>query len=83
VVSRVTVVGETGAPEHALAPWSIVGVGDFNGDGKADLLWRTKDGGGMQIWMMNGGQVVSRVTVVGETGAPEDALPPWSIVASY
>jgi hypothetical protein len=47
------------------------------------ILWRTADGGGLQIWSMNGGQVVSRVTVVGETGAAEHALLPWSIVASY
>jgi hypothetical protein len=24
--------------------WHIVGVGDFNGDGRADILWRGDDG---------------------------------------
>jgi hypothetical protein len=44
----------------------------------AHSRWR-----GMQIWTINGGQVVSRVNVVGETGTAEHALLPWSIVASY
>ena len=27
---------------------------DFNGDGKADILWRHKDTGQLSIWLMNG-----------------------------
>ena len=38
--------------------WSIVGTGDFNGDGKTDILWRDTDGD-VAIWFMNGTQVVS------------------------
>jgi hypothetical protein len=30
-----------------------VGVGDFNGDAKADILWRHTDGS-IAIWLMNG-----------------------------
>ncbi len=33
--------------------WSIVGQRDFNGDGKADLLWRDTSGN-IAIWLMNG-----------------------------
>ena len=36
--------------------WHIIGSGDFDGDGKADLLWRT-DGGQLAIWEMNGTQI--------------------------
>ena len=29
------------------------GVGDFNGDGKADILWQN-DSGQAAVWLMNG-----------------------------
>ncbi len=36
--------------------WKIVGTGDFNGDGRADILWRN-DNGGLSDWLgaSNGG----------------------------
>jgi hypothetical protein len=34
--------------------WKVKGVGDFNGDGRADILWR-HDGGQVAIWLMTGG----------------------------
>lgn len=36
--------------------WTIVGNGDFNGDGRGDVLWR-HDGGLTAIWNMNGASV--------------------------
>jgi uncharacterized protein len=38
--------------------WQIAGTGDFNGDSKADILWR-KDTGATDIWQMDGTNVVS------------------------
>ncbi len=36
----------------------MVGIGDFNGDGKSDIVWR--DGSGnTAIWLMNGASVSS------------------------
>jgi FG-GAP-like repeat/FG-GAP repeat len=35
------------------AVWSIVGMGDFNGDFKTDILWR-KNNGDLAIWFMDG-----------------------------
>jgi hypothetical protein len=35
--------------------WSVVGTGDFNGDGKSDMLWRDTSGD-VAIWLMNGAQ---------------------------
>jgi len=33
--------------------WVVKGVGDFNADGKAELLWQ-KTAGTPAIWIMNG-----------------------------
>jgi len=34
--------------------WKIVGLGDFNGDAKPDLLWRNTTSGENVVWFMNG-----------------------------
>ena len=34
--------------------WQIVGTGDFNSDGKTDILWRHKTTGQNALWFMNG-----------------------------
>jgi hypothetical protein len=38
--------------------WGIVQIGDYNGDGKSDILW--KDGSGnLSIWFLNGSSISS------------------------
>ena len=38
--------------------WSVGGVGDFGGDGHADILWRNATTGDNILWQMDGNQVV-------------------------
>ena len=48
----------------ALAPWRDAGVGDFDGDGKSDVLWRHKGTGQIAIWLMDGLNVKSNSGLV-------------------
>jgi hypothetical protein len=53
--------------------WTIAGVGDFNGDGTADLLWRNSTTGENYIYLMNG------TTIVAEGYLRTVADPNWRI----
>lgn len=50
------------------AGWAIIGAGDIDGDGKADLIFRnigTSSGaGGIAYWRMNGSAVISRSPLI-------------------
>ena len=37
--------------------WKVVGTGDFNGDGRSDILWQNANGQA-SIWEMNGTNVI-------------------------
>jgi FG-GAP-like repeat len=42
----------------APANWKIAGVGDFDGNGSTDILWRDTSGN-VGIWLMNGTSIMS------------------------
>ena len=65
VVNTGTVLGENGQPFFVGVPWTIVGVGDFDGNGKADILWHNSTSNETQIWFMDGNKIVGRPDVVG------------------
>jgi FG-GAP-like repeat/FG-GAP repeat len=55
-----------GAVTHAPVTndWHVQGVGDFNGDGNSDVLWRQDGSGQVYVWEMNGQQVQAEGPVV-------------------
>lgn len=48
--------------QQAWWTWGVAGTGDFNHDGKSDILWRGTDGS-VAMWLMNGGAVTSGFTI--------------------
>ena len=45
-------------PEGLCSGWQVRGSGDFNSDGKSDILWQNVDGT-PGIWLMNGMSVIT------------------------
>lgn len=56
--------------------WRVAALGDVDGDGKADVLWRQADGGRVAVWLMDG----SRIVGVREYEAQNAG--DWSLAAS-
>jgi glucose/arabinose dehydrogenase len=54
--------------------WRLAGVGDFDGDGKPDIVWRNQSTGADEIWLMNG---LTQKAVVPIFPVPD---PGWQIV---
>jgi hypothetical protein len=58
------------------ADWKILDGGDFNGDGKSDILWQHTASGSPGIWFMNGLSVLSTTAV----GMPAQWGADWKIL---
>lgn len=46
-----------------LSGWRLVGVGDLNGDGRGDYVWRDFTSGTVAVWFMNGTSVGASATI--------------------
>jgi hypothetical protein len=49
--------------------WRIVGTGDFNTDGKPDIVWHNNASGNLRVWYMDGVTRTSQISIdgVGDT----------------
>jgi hypothetical protein len=65
-------IASTGFPASVSLAWEIRQVGDLNGDGKADLVWRNNSSGTVAVWLMNGATIAS-------TGFPGSTSLNWQI----
>ncbi len=61
---------------NSILPYKIVGVADFDGDGRSDLLWRHDTSGDVYLMLMNGPAIVSESVIYTEPSAN------WKIVAN-
>jgi hypothetical protein len=39
--------------------WKAISSGDFNGDGKSDILWQNSTTGSTEVYLMNGGKIAT------------------------
>jgi hypothetical protein len=54
------------AERHPGPSWHAVGTGDYNGDGRSDILWQNSSGD-VAVWELNGDAVIGSA-VLGSPG---------------
>src|SRR5262249_9794854 len=61
------------------ADWVVVGTGDVNADGKADVIWRNESNGNLGVWVMNGGSVASSAVLATPGNWAGGSLASWQV----
>ena len=57
-------IGSTAGGQTIDNNWTVAGVGDFDGGGTADILWRHMDGT-LAIWFMNPNGTIASTSGMG------------------
>jgi hypothetical protein len=65
-IGFVNSVNAIGAP--AGSAWNPIATGDFNGDGKSDILWQNSMSKSVEIYEMNGSTVINTPVAQAATG---------------
>jgi FG-GAP repeat len=73
--SNITTIWSERRDPIARPAWHEVAAADFNGDGKADILWQKADGT-PAVWLMDGFNVVAGSNVSFDPGAGWHMVPP-------
>jgi hypothetical protein len=71
LLSGASVVG-AGSPGSVASPWTVAQTGDFNGDGRSDVLWYNTSSGQLVEWLLSSSSVIGG-------GSPGSAASPWQI----
>jgi hypothetical protein len=61
-----------GSVSYVSSDWVIQGVGDYDGSGRAGILWRNSSTEQVYVWLMNG-------TTMTSSGSPGTPAASWQI----
>jgi len=74
-VSTLQARGDTAILHSTMARyWRLDGIGDFNGDGRDDLLWVNRSNGRVVIWLLDGTTSIAALAARGDTGIIDDTF---------
>jgi FG-GAP-like repeat/FG-GAP repeat len=73
-----TLVGSSWLAQDGVAGWYVVATGDFNGDGKPDLVWQN-DARQVAVWYMGGAQ---GNTLLWGDWLSSSGVPGWRVVST-